>query len=175
MAADLADVVFGSLGLPFLKFRESRLEKLGVDLLHLVGEVESAPRPLVSFLDGVLDHRRVHGGELVRLPVDRLLEVVRGGLHPPEDPQVRVGVDRLGLGHRPEEGGDAGMPLLLGLDSEGEITAVSLRFACKGFLEIFFRLGCSGFLHLSCLLWLSCDLMVERGNRLGPLPIQNNS
>ena len=52
-----------------------------------------------------------------------------------------VGVHGLGRGRRPEHAGDLGVTLFVGFLGEGQVFAIGLRLAGKGFLQILLRLG----------------------------------
>ena len=51
------------------------------------------------------------------------------------------GVNGLRLGGRPEQAGDDGEPILLGLLGKGEVFTVGLALAGKCFLQVFFGIG----------------------------------
>src|SRR5262245_20135477 len=101
-------------------------------------------------------HARVHVGVLVRLAGDRRLQVVarladrqaRGriadGL---EVLEVAVRMPGLTFGRRPKYGRDVVEALDVGLLGEVEVTAIRLRLAGKGVLQVLFGLAALEFHH----------------------------
>jgi hypothetical protein len=78
---------------------------------------------------GLLDHGRVHLGVLVGLAGHRGPEVLERRADSAHVPEVRVGVDGLGVGGGAEQSRDLAEALLLGGLGEGEVLPVGLALA----------------------------------------------
>ena len=112
-----------------------------VDLLYLVGHVETALGLSLAFGIGLLDETGVHLGEFVILTTDGYRQVILCGFDALHYPEVIAGVDCLCLCRSTKQSCRLFVPLFFGLVGEEEVLAVGLAFAGKSILHILICLG----------------------------------